>query len=220
MRVVIAGAHGKVARLLTEQLRSNGHVPVGIIRNADHRGDLARLGAIPVVLDLEATTLTDVTAVLREADAVVFAAGSGGRSTSARSLSMDRDGAILLAQAAVFAGVRRFVMLSGAGADDYERGSTEPFQIYLRAKADADAAIRTLDLDWVILRPDALHDGPGSGRFEAGLQVERNGIARADVASALLDVAVGPDPGRLQLELTTGKLPLRAALSAAQSVAY
>lgn len=215
MRIVIAGAHGKVARLLSDQLRADGHVPVGLIRDADQRGELARAGVIPIVLDLEASSLADVTAVLRDAAAVVFAAGSGEHSPSARSLSMDRDGAILLAQAAVVAGIRRFVVLSGAGADDYVRGSTEPFQVYLRAKADADAAIRTLDLDWVILRPDALHDGPGTARFAVGDRVERRGIARADVATALRDVAVGADPGRVQLEITTGDLPLRAAIAAA-----
>ncbi|WP_336697660.1 NAD(P)H-binding protein [Curtobacterium sp. USHLN213] len=215
MRVVVAGAHGKVARLLSAQLRAGGHVPVGLIRNADQRGELARAGVIPIVLDLEHASVSDVAAVLTGADAVVFAAGSGENSPSSRSLSMDRDGAILLAQAAVVAGVRRFVVLSGAGADDYGRGSTEPFQVYLRAKADADAAVRTLDLDWVILRPDALHDGAGTARFSAGVRVERRGIAREDVAAALCDVAVGQDPGRVQLEITTGDLPLRAALRAA-----
>ncbi|MDP4334561.1 NAD(P)H-binding protein [Curtobacterium sp. A7_M15] len=215
MRVVIAGAHGKVARLLGDQLRSDGHTVTGLVRRADHLGELALPGVVPVLVDLEAASLDDVAEVLRGADAAVFAAGSGEASTVARSLSMDRDGAILFAQASARAGVRRFVMLSGAGADEYERGSTDPFQVYLRAKSDADAAVRTLDLDWVILRPDALHDGPGSRSFAAGTHVERKGIARADVAAALRDVAVGPDPGRLQLEITTGDRPLRAALAEA-----
>lgn len=215
MRIVIAGAHGKVARLLSERLRSDGHTVVGLVRRAEHLEELGLPGEVPVLLDLEAAARDDVAEVLRGADAAVFAAGSGESSTVARSLSMDRDGAILFAQAAVRAGVRRFVMLSGAGADEYERGSTDPFQVYLRAKADADAAVRTLDLDWVILRPDALHDGPGARSFAAGQHVARAGIARADVAAALQDVAVGPDPGRLQVEITTGHQPFRAALAAA-----
>jgi len=216
MRIAIAGAHGTVARLLSGRLRSDGHTVIGLVRRAEHLEELALPGEIPVLLDLESASLDDVAEVLRGADAAVFAAGSGEASPVARSLSMDRDGAILFAQAAVRAGVRRFVMLSGAGADEYERGSTDPFQVYLRAKSDADAAVRTLDLDWVILRPDALHDGPGSRSFAAGQHVTRTGIARADVAAALQDVAVGPDPGRQQLEITTGRLPLRQALAAAR----
>ena len=217
MRIAIAGAHGTVARLLSGRLRSDGHTVIGLVRRAEHLEELALPGEVPVLLDLESASLDDVADVLRGADAAVFAAGSGESSTVARSLSMDRDGAILFAQAAVRAGVRRFVMLSGAGADEYERASTDPFQVYLRAKSDADAAVRALDLEWVILRPDALHDGPGSLSFAAGRHVTRTGIARSDVAAALADVAVGPDPGRLQLEITTGDRPLRAALTAAMA---
>ena len=56
------------------------------------------------------------------------------------------DGPLALARACVAVGVRRFVQISAAGVEDGP-------QAFSRTKRDADAALRTLDLDWVILRP-------------------------------------------------------------------
>ena len=41
MDVVIAGGHGKIARLLGQLLTDDGHRVRGIIRNPDHAADLA-----------------------------------------------------------------------------------------------------------------------------------------------------------------------------------
>jgi hypothetical protein len=53
---------------------------------------------------------------------------------------MDRDGAIKLLRAAASSRVPRYFMLSGAGVENPPRGD-EVFEVYLRAKADADAAV-------------------------------------------------------------------------------
>jgi len=139
MRIVIAGGHGKIALLLSCQLADTGHEPVGIIRNADQATDLRSAGAIPLVLDLEHSTIDDVAAALAGADAAIFAAGSGAGGGNDRKFSLDRDGAILLADAALEAGVTRLIVISSVGADSYDAASDDPFQIYLRAKGEADA---------------------------------------------------------------------------------
>ncbi len=36
MRVAIAGAHGKIAMLLSRRLAGSGHDVIGLIRNPDH----------------------------------------------------------------------------------------------------------------------------------------------------------------------------------------
>ena len=144
MRVVIAGGHGKIALILERLLSERGDTAVGLIRNPDHVADLEAAGAQPVVIDLEAATAADVAAHLQDADAVVFAAGAGPGSGAARKQTVDCDAAILLADAAETAGVRRYVMVSAIGADvEAPDDIGDPvFVAYLRAKGAADDAIR------------------------------------------------------------------------------
>ncbi|CCH18740.1 Protein of unknown function [Micromonospora lupini str. Lupac 08] len=77
MRVVIAGGHGKIALLLERHLADRGDTAVGLIRNPDQADDLRAAGATPIVCDLEHADVDEVAAHLRDADAVVFAAGAG-----------------------------------------------------------------------------------------------------------------------------------------------
>src|SRR5919198_2889382 len=112
MRVVIAGGHGKIALRMTRLLAARGDEVVGLIRNPDHAADVRNAGAKPVVCNLEQAELDDVVATVEGSDAVVFAAGAGPGSGAARKLTMDRDGAVLLAAAAERAGVRRYLLIS------------------------------------------------------------------------------------------------------------
>jgi uncharacterized protein YbjT (DUF2867 family) len=112
MRTVIAGGHGQIALRLERQLAARGDSAVGLIRNPAQADDLRAAGAEPVVLDLETADVADVAAVLSGADAAVFAAGAGAGSGPARKLTVDRDAAVLLADAAERAGVRRYVIVS------------------------------------------------------------------------------------------------------------
>ena len=211
MRIVIAGGHGKIALLLSRQLADAGHEPVGIIRNADQAADLRSAGAIPLILDLEHSTIDHVAAALAGADAAVFAAGSGAGGGNDRKFSLDRDGAILLADAALEAGVTRLIVISSVGADSYDVASDDPFQIYLRAKGEADAAVRERDLDWTIVRPVTLTDGPGTG----GISMGRGGgtIPRADVAAVVVELLDGVGLRKL-FEVSAGQLGLGEALRA------
>ena len=80
-----------------------------------------------------------------------------------RKLTMDRDGAIKLLEAARRAGVERYVMISSIGAENPPDGD-DVFSVYLRAKAQADAALVASDRGWTIVRPGFLTDEPGTGR--------------------------------------------------------
>src|SRR6201989_196346 len=96
MRVVIAGAHGKIAMRLSRRLVARGDALVARIRTPDHADDVRATGADPVLCDLEHATVREVAAAAGGADAAVFAAGAGAGSGAARKLTMDRDGAIQL----------------------------------------------------------------------------------------------------------------------------
>ena len=117
MRVVIAGGHGQIALLLEKKLAERGDSAVGIVRNPDHVEDLEKAGAEAVVLDLEKADVAAVAEVVKGADAVVFAAGGGPDSGVARKETVDKGAAVLLADAAEQAGVRRYVMVSSMGTD-------------------------------------------------------------------------------------------------------
>ena len=188
MRVVIAGGHGKIARHLIRLLAVRGDEAVGIIRNPDHAADLEADGAEPVVLDLEEAGVVEVAQVVTGADAVVFAAGAGPGSGRDRKLTLDRDGAILLADGAVQAGVRRYVMVSSMGAGTGSPDSDDAFEVYSWAKGEADDAVRERDLDVTIVQPGRLTDDESAGRVTVGTDVARGQIPREDVALVLLAV--------------------------------
>lgn len=213
--MVIAGGHGKIALILERLLSARGDVPVGLIRNASHSADLESVGAQAVVLDLESSTVGQVAEALRGADAVVFAAGAGPGSGVARKQTVDRDAAILLADAAEAAGVPRYVMVSAISADDrsLDDGYDEVFLAYIRAKSEADANVRARSaLQTTIVRPGLLTDEPGTGRVQLAESTGRGKITRADVAAVLLAVLDSPATAGRTFEVIGGPTPIDAAL--------
>ncbi len=114
----------------------------------------------------------------------MFAAGAGPGSGAERKLTMDRDGAIKLLHAATSVGARRYLMISAAGVESPPDGD-EVFEVYLRAKAEADAALAASDREWTIIRPGALTDDPASGHVRIDADPYSGSVPRGDVASVL-----------------------------------
>ncbi|MCW2625146.1 NAD(P)H-binding protein [Mycobacterium sp.] len=216
MRIVIAGGHGKIALILERLLSQRGDSVAGFIRNPEHAADLEAAGAEPLVVDLEAASVDDVAAHLRRADAVVFAAGAGAGSGAARKETVDRDAAILLADAAETAKVSRYVMISAMGADaEAPDDAGDPvFVAYLRAKGAADENIRARKaLDSTIVRPGHLTNDPGTGRVTIADETGHGSIPRADVAAVLLAVLDTPRTGGLTFEAIAGDTPITDAIT-------
>ena len=214
MRVVIAGGHGKIALLLERLLAGRDDQAVGLIRNPAQVADVQKAGAEAVVCDLEAASADDVAALLSGAAAVVFAAGAGPGSGAARKDSVDRGASVLMADAAEQAGVRRFVQVSSMGAGQPPRpGTDEVWAAYITAKTAAEEDLRSRDLDWTILRPGHLTDGPATGRIQlAAPPVPAGAIPRADVAAVIAALIDEPGTRRQTLELTGGDSPIAAAV--------
>ncbi|CAM5321122.1 NAD-dependent dehydratase [Streptomyces avidinii] len=213
MRIVIAGGHGRIALRLERLLAARGDRVAGIVRAEEQAHDLRAVGAEPVVLDLESASVRSVAAVLRGADAVVFAAGAGPGSGPARKDTVDRGAAVLFANAAERAGVRRYLTVSAMGAD-VEHPGDEVFDAYLRAKGAADDDLRFRSgLDWTILRPGALTDEPGTGLVRLEPATGRGPVPRDDVAAVLAGLIDTPASAGLVLELTAGTTPLASALN-------
>lgn len=217
MRIVIAGGHGQIALRLERLLAARGDEAAGLIRNPAHADDLREAGAQPVVCDLEAASVEDVAAHLEGADAAVFAAGAGPGSGAARKETVDRAAAVLLADAAERAGVRRLLVVSAISVDSPPPPGTDPvFAAYLKAKSAADADIRQRTaLDWTILRPGRLTNEPGTGEVALAPSLPRGDVPRDDVAAVLLALLDEPRTARLTLDLTSGDTPVAEAVAAA-----
>lgn len=215
MRVVIAGGHGKIALILEQLLSARGDEAIGLIRNPAQSADLEAAGATAVVLDLESASVAEVADAVRGADAVVFAAGAGPGSGAARKQTVDRDAAILLADAAEAAGVSRYVMVSAISADDrsLDKNYDEVFRAYIQAKSEADADVRArTGLRTTIVRPGGLTDEPGIGKVNIAESTGRGSIPREDVARVLLAVLHEPDTVGRTFEVISGEKPISEAL--------
>ncbi|MEV6005550.1 NAD(P)H-binding protein [Streptomyces sp. NPDC051976] len=213
MRTVIAGGHGQIALRLERLLAARGDGVAGLIRNPAQADDLRAAGAEPVVLDLESADVDAVAAALAGADAAVFAAGAGAGSGSARKQTVDLAAAVLFADAAERAGVRRYLVVSSMGANAQASGGDPEFDAYLRAKGAADDDIRARTaLDWTILRPGALTDDPGTGRVLLAATTGRGSVTRDDVAAVLAELLTTPSTAGLTLNLIEGQTPVGVAV--------
>lgn len=211
-RVLIIGAHSKVALRLAPQLTSRGDEVTGVIRNPDHAADIAATGATPLVADVERLDTAGIAEILRGHDVVVWSAGAGGGNPP-RTYAVDRDAAIRSIDAASDAGVRRYVMVSYLGSRlDHGLAEDHFFFPYAEAKAAADAYLRESDLDWTILAPGPLTLDEPTGLIEVADPGEGR-VSRADVASAIAATLVEPQTIRRTIEFGNGSTPIAEAIA-------
>lgn len=211
LRIAIIGASGKVSRHVITQLRARGDDVVAIFRNGDRADDIAKLGATPVVLDIEQATGAALAETIAGSDAVLFSAGAGGGDAD-RTRAVDFDGAVLAMAAASAANVKRFIMVSAMGA-----GGPVPTEgdmvTYYRAKHDADEALMATDLDWTILRPGALTDDAATGLVSIANNVERGSVPRSDVAAVIIAALDDPRSIGVAWELASGSQSISDAIN-------
>ena len=211
--IAIAGGHGNIALRLAERLSRRGEPVVSLIRNPEHADDVRAQGAEPVVCDLERTDVPEIAAAIKGVSAVVFAAGAGPGSGAERKLTMDRDGAIKLLRAAEEIGAPRYLMVSSVGTENPPDGD-DVFSVYLRAKAEADAAVQASGREWTIVRPGRLTDAPGSGTVRIDLEPFRDDVPRDDVAAVLDALLARPRWAHLILYVNGGETPVEQAVEA------
>lgn len=225
MRIVIAGGHGKIALRLERQAAARGDAAVALIRDPAQSDDVRAAGAQPVVADLERVGSDELAQHLTGADAVVFAAGAGPGSTVERKGTVDRDAALLLADAAATAGVRRYLLVSAMNIDNPPAPADDDsvWAHYLRAKKAAEDALRARAdqgaLDLTILRPGRLTDEPGTGLVRLGAvggqpPVGYGEVTRDDVAAVLLALLDAPASVDAVLDLIGGTVPPAQAVAA------
>lgn len=208
--VVVAGGHGQIALLLYPELTARGHSAAGLVRNPDHSEELAAAGASAVVCDMEAED--ELSAFVEGADVVVFAAGAGPGSGPERKQTVDLGAAIKLIRACQATGISRYLMVSAMGASNPTAGPEE-MQVYLKAKAGADEALRESGLTYTIIRPGGLTDDPATGAVRVGDSLDRGEISRADVATVLAACLEHDTTHGRTFDLLAGATPIDEALA-------
>ncbi|MDY0909938.1 NAD(P)H-binding protein [Microbacterium sp. CFBP9034] len=211
-RILLFGGHGKVALLLEPLLVRQGHTVTAVIRNAEHEADVAATGATPLVADIEVFDLDQLTNLVSGNDVVVWSAGAGGGS-AARTYAVDRDAAIRSMDAAVAAGVTRYLMVSWIGSRaDHGVARDNSFFAYADAKWAADAHLQESGLQWTILAPGTLTLDPPTGLIEVDPD-GRGEVTRADVA-AVVAAAIDDDTtiGR-SIRFGNGRVPIAEAIA-------
>lgn len=213
-RIVIIGGHGKVALRLAPLLVARGDEVSSVVRNVDHRDEVAATGATPVVADVEQLATDELVDVLGGHDAVVWSAGAGGGDPD-RTRAVDRDAAIRSMDATLAVGIARYVMVSYLGARrDHGVPPDSSFFPYAEAKAAADEHLRGTGLAWTILGPGRLTLDPGTGRIEVGPQPARDHVSRDDVAAVAAGVLARPGTAGLSIGFNAGETPIDEALDA------
>jgi len=204
MRISIIGGHGKIALLLAPLLVDAGHTVTSIVRNPAHVADVEATGATAVVSSVEDADTATLTELLSGQDAVVWSAGAGGGSPE-RTDAVDRDAAIRSMDAAVAAGVERYVMVSFSGASaEHLVPEDDSFRRYQDAKIAADEHLRGTELDWTVLGPGALTTDPADGRVNPHA-TSRNGDESPRELVAQVAAAVLADERTSRRTLVFGK---------------
>ena len=211
MRLIVVGASGRVGRHVVQQATEGGTTVVALARTPAH----VPSGVVTSRLDLADTTPHAVAELLHPHDVVVSCLGATGKG----DIGIATTGTRLLLAAMSEVGIRRLIAVSAApvagmhpepgdtGEDALTRRVLNPVLRRVLRGAYADLAVmetvlQTSQLDWTVVRPPRLTDGPLTGRYRIAVGANlRHGrsISRADLAHLLTRVPDDPSTIRQHL---------------------
>ena len=193
MNVLVFGASGATGREVVKQALDRGHSVRAFVRDP---GKLQIKHARLATMVGDVTEYASVERAGRDADAVASALGSGNALGPQPALI---DGVRNIVQAMEQAGVRRLVYLSMLGVDGSGRqlGIVDRYIVLpillrnvMRDHAKKEGIIKRSTLDWVVVRPPRLTNGPYTGSYRSGEDVRAGtllaSISRADVADFMV----------------------------------
>ena len=191
-RILIMGATGGTGRSLLDQALDAGHDVTAFVRNPDKVSRHA--DRLRVVAGDAATGAPSLSEAMRGQDAVLSALGRG---LSLKSENLMQRSVPHLLAAMHEHRVRRLIFTSALGVAETVQDSpllSRVFQgLFLRGlfadKAAAEALIRRSGLEWTIVHPAGLTNGPLTRQYRAGERLKLRGfptISRADTAHFLL----------------------------------
>lgn len=186
MKVLVIGAHGNIGQKIVQLLVNSGNQVVAGVRKTEQFKDFDST-VETIKFDLEALP-NQLATLMVGIDAIIFTAGSGGKTGADKTMLVDLDGAVKSMQAAEIAGIKRFILISALYTDDRTKwlGEMRP---YYAAKYYADQwLINQTNLNYTIIRPGRLTDDTGTGKISLTVTEDIPGaIARMDVAQTVVD---------------------------------
>lgn len=201
MKIALMGASGNVGSRILRELVARGHAVTGIARSPDKIEALKGVTAVKGdVFDTD-----DLARLLKGHDAVI---------SSVRFKASDPN---LMVEAVRSSGVKRYIVVGGAGSLEVSPGvrlvDTPELPAAYKEEATRGAAFLDLlkqvdDLDWTFLSPSALFvPGERTGTFRLGkddLLKSENGssISYEDYAVALVDEL--EEPAHVKRRFTVG----------------
>src|SRR6059058_6076278 len=192
MNIVVIGSTGRTGRLVLEEGIRRRHAMTAFTRRPDALADIAGLG---MVIRGDGRNLEDIRRAVRGQDAVISIVAPEGRGPT--TVVSDVASAELTAMRE--AGVRRIVTVSVSAIEGRRPWILINLVRWLLRKPYADFArmerlITSSRVDWTIVRPPYLSNGPRTGRVrtQVGGKDLPHGpyhISRADLAATLVDLA-------------------------------
>ena len=195
MKLLIIGATGATGRQLVQQAIAQGHQVTVLVRNSVK----AHFASPVKMIEGNVLDVASLKNAVAGQDAVISALGSAA-SGPFKEMTLLSEGTRHLATAMHAAGVRRLVSISGIGAGD-SKGHGPWFYNWLiqplvlrgvyHDKTRQEEIVRGSGLDWTLVRPAILSNGPAKGlgavRTITVLKGAHVGtIRRADVAAFCL----------------------------------
>ncbi|WP_429976270.1 NAD(P)-binding oxidoreductase [Enterococcus sp. DIV0086] len=217
MKVLVVGAHGKVAKYFADFVEEDQTIEErAVIRDIRQQPFFERRGIETVILDIVHDSIDDFSKAMKDVDAVVFSAGAGGRGLD-QTVMIDLDGAVKIMTAAEQARVKRFIMISTfrTGREEIRKEIAEDndLKIYTICKNYADEWLKNrTSLDWTIIHPGILSDSPGTGKIKSGIGNEINKVSRQDVAQTIISTLKNDNTVRKEFEVLYGDTPIDEAL--------
>jgi uncharacterized protein YbjT (DUF2867 family) len=195
------------------RLLADGHRVGGLVRRPEQVGELVDRGVDVKLGDLVNGSMETLAGALRGYDVVLFAAGAAGAGGADAARAVDGDGPAMVAAAAQRAGLKRFYLVSAFPEAWRERHMGKEFEDYMIQKKRAETLVVRIDIDWVILRPSALNNQPGTGHVDLGLAKVHEDITRDDVADTLVALMMQPTVSHVILEVSRGSTPINQAVA-------
>ncbi|WCM60735.1 SDR family oxidoreductase [Paenibacillus polymyxa] len=185
MKVLVVGSNGQIGQRLIQLLKeSKEHTVRAMVRKKEQADAYEKQGVETVLADLEGTVGSIIEAA-KGCDAIVFTAGSGGKTGDDKTLLIDLDGAGKTIDAAEKAGIDRFIMVSAIQANNRENWHDNILPYYA-AKHYADRVLESSSLNYTIIRPGILLNETGTGKVAAAENIAYGSIPREDVARAVV----------------------------------
>ena len=158
--VSVFGGTGFLGRRLVQRLAAEGTTVRVAVRHADRARSVLRAAGLErvTVFGADVRDQVAVATAVAGADAVVDAVSAYVETAGVTFEAVHERGAETLAREAAAAGVARFVLVSGIGADP---ASASP---YIRARGRGERAVQQAFPGATIVRPSAMF-GPGDALF-------------------------------------------------------